>query len=192
MKPINIDVANRLKDLREIFDYTCKDMAELTDITEEEYIVLESGTEDFSLSFLNKAAKALNVEITDLLTGKSPKLTTYEITRKDKGLPIKRRDGFDYQSIAALFKDKIIDPFIVRVGYDKDALNKPIALSTHKGNELDFVLEGTLKVVVDSHETILEPGDSIYYDSGKPHGMIAMNEEGVKFLAIVANYKNKE
>lgn len=191
MQEIYKDVAERLKELREIFEYTYEDMAKYTDVSVEEYTNLESGKEDFSFTFLHKAAKALNVDITDLIKGESPRLTTYEITRENEGFPIKRRIGFDYQSIAHMFKEKIIEPFVVKVAYDEEALNKPISLSTHEGHELDYVLEGELKVSVDSHEVTLKAGDSIYYDSSKPHGMVAASKSGVKFLAVVANYKNK-
>lgn len=192
MNEIYKDVAERLKELREIFEYTSEEMAKFTDVSVEEYEKYESGNEDFSFTFLHKAAKALKVDITDLIKGESPRLTTYEVTRDGEGFPIKRRIGFDYQSIAPMFKEKIIEPFVVKVAYSEDALNKPISLSTHEGHELDYVLEGELKVVVDSHEVILKEGDSIYYNSAKPHGMVAASENGVKFLAVVANYKNKK
>ena len=168
-------------------DYSIEEMAEKTDVTPEEYQVLESGTSDFGFTFLHKAAKALRVDITDLVAGESPRLSTFTVIRDGEGFPIKRRSGFDYHHLAYLFKNKKMEPFVVKVPYEEEALGKPIPLSSHKGQELDYILEGELKTVVDSHEVILKKGDCIYYDSSKPHGMIASSPEGVTFLAIVTS-----
>ncbi|MBR3789429.1 MAG: AMP-binding protein, partial [Clostridia bacterium] len=60
-------------------------------------------------------------------------------------------------------------------------------VTTHAGQELDIVIEGKLKVQVGEHYEILEAGDSIYYDSSTPHGMIAVDGKDCTFYAIVLN-----
>ena len=47
--------------------------------------------------------------------------------------------------------------------------------------------EGHLKVQVGEHIAVLGPGDSIYYDSSTPHGMIAVDGRDCLFYAIVLN-----
>ncbi len=178
-------IAGRLKGLREMMDISISDMARSTEITEEDYTAHESGEKDFSFTFLLKASKALGVDITDLITGESPKLSLYEVVRKGKGLPIHRREGFDYQHLAYLFKNKMAQPFVVRAKYDSNMEKAPIALSSHEGQELDYVLSGSIKIKVEQHEEILHEGDSIYYDSGKGHGMVAIGGEDAVFIAVV-------
>jgi transcriptional regulator with XRE-family HTH domain len=82
------DVSGRLKNTREYLDISVGEMASKTNVSTEEYVSLENGEKDFSLSFLNQAANALGIELIELLTGVTPKLNTYSIVRKDKGLPI--------------------------------------------------------------------------------------------------------
>ena len=60
-------------------------------------------------------------------------------------------------------------------------------LTTHAGQELDIVIDGKLKVQVGEHYEVLGPGDSIYYDSSTPHGMIAVEGGDCTFYAIVLN-----
>jgi acetyl-CoA synthetase len=60
----------------------------------------------------------------------------------------------------------------------------PIPLSTHPGQEFDYVLKGHLKVRIGDKVEILNPGDSLYYDSNQPHGMVAVDCEECEFLAI--------
>jgi quercetin dioxygenase-like cupin family protein len=48
-----------------------------------------------------------------------------------------------------------------------------------------MVLEGDLLLIIDGKELILHEGDSIYFDSGKPHAMKALNNRPVRFFAII-------
>jgi quercetin dioxygenase-like cupin family protein len=47
------------------------------------------------------------------------------------------------------------------------------------------MLEGRLMIVIDKKELILEAGDSIYFDSTKPHGMRALDEKNAVFFALI-------
>ena len=179
------DVSGRLKSTREYLDISVGEMASKTNVTTEEYISLENGEKDFSLSFLNEAANALGVELVELLTGVTPKLNTYSIVRKDKGLPIERRERFAYQHLAYLFKNKKIEPLLVTAPYDEEEQNKPIYLSVHDGQEMDYIISGTLKFQIGDHVEIVNEGDCIYYDSMNPRGMIAVDGKECKFLAIL-------
>ena len=57
--------------------------------------------------------------------------------------------------------------------------------NTHPGQEFNYVLEGTLMIVVDGHEITLNEGDSIYFDSGYKHAMKALNNQQARFLAVI-------
>lgn len=179
------DVSSRLKATREYLDITADFMAERTNTTKDEYISYENGEKDFSLSFLNAAADALGIEMIELLTGMTPTLKTYSVVRKGEGLPIERRIGFTYQHVAYLFKNKKIEPLVVTAPYNAEENNKPIHLSVHDGQEMDFILSGKMKFVINNHTEILNPGDCVYYDSSNPHGMIATDGENCEFLAIL-------
>jgi quercetin dioxygenase-like cupin family protein len=57
--------------------------------------------------------------------------------------------------------------------------------NSHPGQEFNYVIEGTLKVIINGNEIILNEGDSLFFDSGANHGMKAMNNKTAKFLAII-------
>jgi transcriptional regulator with XRE-family HTH domain len=179
------DVSARLKGTREYLDITAEEMAEKTNTDINEYRALENGEKDFSLSFLNDCAAALGVDIIELLTGRTPTLRKYSLSKDGRGLPIKRREGFAYQHMAHTFKDKKAEPFMVSAPYCKSQQDKPIALSSHDGQEMDIVMSGKLKFIIGEHEEILEPGDCIYFDAKNPHGMIAVDGQDCKFLAVL-------
>ena len=179
------DVSGRLKGRKEDLDISVEEIAQKTNVSVEEYITLENGETDSSLSFLNEAANAVGIELIELLTGVTPKLNTYSIVRKAKGLPIERRERFAYQHLAYLFKNKKIEPLLVTAPYDEAEQDKPIHLSVHDGQEMDYIISGTLKFQIGNHIETVNEGDCIYYDSMNPHGMIAVNGKDCKFLAIL-------
>ena len=178
-------IAERIRGLRIIMDIPVSEMAQFTGVSEEEYIACEDARQDFSFTFLYKCANRFGIDISELITGDMPKLSFYSIVRKGEGLPIERRKGFKYQHLAYLFKSKISEPFYVTARYREEEQNEPIHLSTHKGQEFDYVIKGSMKVQLENHIEILNEGDSIYYNSIHGHGMIAINGEDCEFLAVV-------
>ena len=179
------EIAERIRSLREMEELSKEEMAEAVDIPVTEYEEYENGKKDIPFTFLYKCAKRLGVDIIELLTGEAPHLTEYTLVRSGEGLPMKRREGFVYEHLAAHFKNKSIVPFIVKAPFFPEEQDKPIALQKHKGQEFDYVIEGKMKFRHGKHVEILGPGDSVFYDSGKGHGMIAADKKGCTFLAVI-------
>ena len=179
------EVAGRIRSLREDLDITMQEMAEATGRSVAEYSAQESGEQDLSFSFLYKCAERLGVDVIEILTGESPHLKGYSLTRANEGLPIRRRAGFEYLHKAPHFRNKQCEPFVVTAPYIEEEQNQPIHLSKHAGQEFDFVLSGKLRFAYENHVEELEPGDCLLYDSGRGHGMIATGGEPCTFIAIV-------
>ena len=179
------EIAARIKEMREIMGWTAAEMAEKTDVTEQTYLVYESGSIDIPFSFIHKCALAFDVEMMELLEGRSARLTSYTVTRKGGGQKTAQEDGIDITNLAPKFRNKIAEPYWVRYEYDPAQQNKPIHLATHSGQEFDLIISGKLKVQIGNHVEILSEGDSIYYDSSTPHGMIAVDGQDCVFCAVV-------
>ena len=179
------ETAERILALREIMDFTQEEMAAASDVSLPDYRALESGERDFSFTFLLKCAQKFGVDMVELLTGENPKLSGYTIVRKGTGLNINRRAGFTYEHLATYFKGKMAEPFLVTAPYLPEEQGKEIHLSSHEGQELDYVLSGSLRVQIGDHAETLNAGDTIYYDSSIGHGMVAVGGQPCDFLAIV-------
>jgi len=175
-------IAVRIRDLRDIAGFSARDVADKAGIDIAEYEAYETGEVDFSFSHLFNIAEALGVDISDLLTGESPKLQGYVITRKGQGLSFYRRQEYEYRHLAYNFRDKLTEPFLVTVTRDDTGTVKQP--HSHEGQEFDYVLEGTLKVILDGNELYLNEGDSVYYDSSLPHAMYTM-DGACRFIAVV-------
>ncbi len=181
------EMAGRIKELREIEGLSTAEMAIKTAVSEEEYIACESGKADLNFAFIYRCANALSVNVTDIIEGISPKLKSYTVTRYGQGQQIANAHGMTYYNLAYAFQNRIAEPLYVRSTFSQEAQEKEIELTTHSGQECDIVVDGYLKVQIGEHIEVLQPGDSIYFDSNTPHGMIATNGRDCIFYAIVLN-----
>ncbi len=181
------EMAGRIRELREIEGISEESMAKKTGVTIEEYRLCEAGKADLNFAFIYRCALVLSVDVTDIIEGSSPRLSGYTVTRSGMGQKIEQAHGMVYYNLAAQFKNRIAEPLYVNAAYSEEAQYQDIELTSHEGQECDIVISGKLKVQVGTHWEILGPGDSIYYDSSKPHGMIAVGGENCLFYAIVLN-----
>ena len=179
------EVAKRIREMREICDITETDMAKKTEVSLEDYRAYENGELDFPFTFIHKCSLAFGIGITDLLEGQSAHLSSYTVTRKGQGQETAKEDGIEIQNLAPLFRKKIAEPYWVRYEYSEELQSKPIHLTKHSGQEFDFVMSGRLKVQIGENVEYLSEGDSIYYNSSTPHGMIAVDGRDCLFVAVV-------
>ena len=179
------EVASRIREMRDIMGVSATEMAKKTEVTQEEYEKYENGATDMPFAFVHKCALAFGMELTELLEGKNAHLSSYTVTRKGKGQETAKEDGITIQNLAPKFKNKIAEPHWVKYEYSEELQNKPIHLTKHSGQEFDLVINGSLKVQVGDHTEILNEGDSIYYNSSTPHGMIAVGGSDCTFCAVV-------
>ena len=180
-----LEIAQRIHELRDITGFTTAEMAGKTEVTEENYLNYEAGKLDFPFTFIHKCALAFGVEITDLLEGHSARLSSYTVTRKGRGQTTATEEGITIQNLAPMFRKKLAEPYWVRYEYSDELQKKPIHTTTHSGQEFDLVISGTLLVQVGGHKELLHEGDSIFYNSSTPHGMIAVDGKDCVFLAMV-------
>ena len=137
-----LEVARRIREMREIFGFGVAEMAQKTEVSEADYLAYESGKKDFPFTFIHKCALAFGVGITDLLEGQSARLHSYTVTRKGEGQQTAKEDGIEIKNLAPLFLKKIAEPYWVRYEYNEELQNQPIHLTKHSGQEFDFIMKG--------------------------------------------------
>ena len=176
-------IGERLKGLRDVLDIEAQEVADLCGITLQAYLDMENGESDLSVGNLQKIAKHYGVDLDVLLFGEEPHMSSYYLTRKGQGQSVERRKAYKYQSLAAGFRGRKADPFMVCVEPKPD--DAPVERNSHEGQEFNMVTEGTLQLTIGSKTLVLNEGDSIYFDATQPHGMRAVGDKPVSFLAII-------
>ena len=174
-------IAERLRGLRDALNLSTGEVASKCDVSLSDYEKYESGNSDIPMSFICDLAQTFGVETTALISGGDPHSLVYYVTRKGTGVSVERTKSYKYQALASGFRFAKAEPFEVIV----EPTDNPLLLNSHIGQEFILILEGTMQLHIAGNDIALYEGDSIYFDSSKPHGMIALGGNKVKFLAII-------
>lgn len=174
----------KLRATREKRGFSLEELAEKTGIDREALAQLEAGKELLPLGQLIKLSKALSLRMADVI---SPGEEPFTIVRSDQrrsfarfGQARQASHGYEYESLAAGKKDRLMEPFIVTL--HPAAAGEP---SAHDGQEFIYVLEGEMEVVVNDTRDVLKPGDAIYYDSTSMHLVKAHGDKPARILAVL-------
>ncbi|MDL2321286.1 cupin domain-containing protein [Desulfosarcina sp. OttesenSCG-928-A07] len=124
-----------------------------------------------SLGPLVKIARALNVRLGTFLDDQistDPVVVRHQGKQEElnmlrgKGKPV----ALKYYSLGTGKSDRHMEPFYVELLPEPD---KEKDLSSHEGEEFFVVHAGQIEVIYGTETHVLNPGDSIYYNSIVPH-----------------------
>ncbi len=179
------EMAQRIREMREITGLTASEMAEKTEVSLDTYMQYESGEIDLPFTFIHKCSLIFNIGMSDLLEGQSSRLSSYTVSRKGHLQDKISEDGIAILNMAPMFRNKIAEPYWVTYEYQEELIDQPIHMTSHSGQEFDYILRGRLKIQVGDNIEYLSEGDSIFYNSTTPHGMIAVDGRDCTFLAFI-------
>ena len=173
-------ISQRIRELRDILDISAEELAKQVNISVEEYEKYENAEEDIPIGVIYGVAAALNVDPTVLLTGDAPRMSDYTIVRQGRGVSVERYRGYKFSSLAFNYIDRQFDPMLV----DLEPMENPPELVVHGGQEFNYVISGTVQLVIGSREFLLNAGDSAFFNPMTPHGQRAVGGP-VRFLTII-------
>lgn len=171
----------RIKGLREACDIPREEMAADLGIDVDTYTAYEETGADVPISAIFHMASKFNVDMAELLTGIPARLDTYHVVKAGTGRTVDRYPGYYYQDLAWGFTHKIMQPLLVTL----DPTDEPAELVTHRGQEFNLVLKGTVVVTFGEKELVLEEGDSIYFNPTLPHGQKCGGDVPAQFVTVI-------
>jgi len=180
MENIN-EIAARIRELREVCDYTQETLAKELNVDPEAYKGYEQNG-DFPISVIYEIANKFGVDFNELVTGEPSRIDTYQVVRRGKGRSISRYPGYRFKDLAFRYADKVMQPLLVTLEPD----DAPAKLVSHAGQEFNLVLKGTIAVVFEDREIILNEGDSIYFNPTYLHGQRCVGDSKARFLTMIA------
>lgn len=176
------EIAARLRELREVSDYTPEQLAKELKLETETYLSYEREGKDIPISVIYEIAHKFGVDFTEIITGVPAKLNSYHIVRRGYGKVVNRNPEYHYEDLAYRYFGKIMQPLLVTLLPS----DKPAKLITHTGQEFNMVLEGTVIVTLGDKEFALTAGDSIYFNPERPHGQRCGGDTKARFLTVIA------
>ncbi len=182
-----INVAETIKTLRLEKQLSLQQVAERTGFSTALLSQIENHLISPPLGTLGKIARALDVDMGYFFG--APSNAEFTIVRNNERRPVSRvasrqgvKYGYSYESLAFEQKNRHMEPFIVIL---EPATRKDRYAYSHEGEEFIFVLEGKMEVVLGEHVDILEPGDSIYFNSQIPHRVQCAEGDQTRILAVI-------
>jgi transcriptional regulator with XRE-family HTH domain len=175
------EIAARIRELREVCDYTSEQLAAELNLDPAVYAGYEENG-DFPISVIYEIANKFGVDFNELVTGEPSRIDTFQVVRRGKGKSISRYPGYRFKDLAFRFADKIMQPLLVTL----EPSDEPAKLVSHSGQEFNLVLKGSVAVVFEDREIILNEGDSIYFDPTHLHGQRCAGDTKARFLTMIA------
>lgn len=176
---------NNIKEMRHRKSYSIEQLAEMVDMDAGYLNELEEKDVEASVSELLKISTALETDISALIYGKELHEAGITLTRPETRRVVERRKKHKYESLASDYSGRHMEPFLVEV-FEQD--DEHLEFSSHDGEEFHYVIQGTLKIIVDDNEYLLNQGDSLYFDSSFRH---ALNAVGGNVEVLVTIYNEK-
>ncbi len=176
------EIGARLRELREVSDYTIEELAAEFNVDPEVYAGYEENGQDVPISLIFEIAQKFKVDFNEIITGKTAWLNTYHLIRRGGGKNVNRNPEYHFEDLAYRYGNKVMQPLLVTLE-PTDAPAKPI---THTGQEFNLVLEGTVIITLGSKEFTMNAGDSIYFNPQIPHAQRCGGDVKARFLTVIA------
>jgi transcriptional regulator with XRE-family HTH domain len=177
------EFGKRIRQYRVNKRLTLRELAERTGITKGYLSKIEKAKKAPPVSTLINLAKALNISISEIF-GEVEEESPVCLVKEDERHIITRDGssfGYAYQTVAHLFHNKHMDPYVLTLPLKP----KQNAIFQHEGEEILFVLEGTMKFFHGKREFIVDEGDCVYFDAGIPHYGVCQGNKEVKCLMVI-------
>ena len=188
----NLKIGDRSKSLRTEKKMSIEAVSKESGISESIISGIEDNTISPPLGSIISLAKVFQVTLGEFLGDSAD--SPYCIVRSDDRKTVSRfssvgssSGGYSYESLGHQKQNRQMEPFLVTLTPDERSHVEP---NQHEGEEIIFVLEGQVEVSLSDHTDVLNPGDSIYYDSTLPHVVSCYGGEPATILAVI--YAKKE
>ncbi|MDN5582125.1 MAG: helix-turn-helix domain-containing protein [Corynebacterium sp.] len=171
-------VGTRLRATRQQLSMTIAEAAEATGISRSTLSRLENGGRRPTLELLMPLARLYRVALDDLVGAPQTGDPRIDIRPLYRGGAVHLRLGGDGEKGVTAFKHVIPG---VAAGRRPESAPRQ---HSHPGREWVFVLAGTLRLVLDGSEYLIEPGEVAEFECTVPHWFGAGGETAVEYLGL--------
>jgi transcriptional regulator with XRE-family HTH domain len=177
------ELGKKIKEYRMKKGLTLQKLEEKTGFTKGYLSKVENTKKAPPVSTLVVLAKALEFSLSEIFGEKEEKSSISLVKRNQRQVVARNGTvfGYSYQTLAHKFYKKQMEPYILTLPVKP----KQVALFQHEGEEILFVLEGTMKFLHGDQEFIAEEGDCLYFDASIPHHGICQGKKEVECLMVV-------
>ena len=182
-----LHIGKKIRELRKKGGLVLQDLSDRTGLSKPLLSQIEKETVSPPIATLLKISKAFNTNISFFFQDDGPEEKVV-VVRKDESKVIDSRyfgreeSGYYYEAIAFKKPKKYMEPFLVE--FKRKRVDQ-LSYFSHDGEEFIYLLEGILEFRTESQQYILQPGDSLYFESSIPHAYRALERKNAKALSVI-------
>jgi len=171
-------VGQRIRELRTKKELSLRALAELSGLSTNAISLIERGDNSPTVSSLHSLANALEVPVTAFFE----QHTDGQVIHTMKNCrPTSETAGVRMENLGSGLPHQQIEPFLMTIEPAGSSTSSQI---THSGEELVYVLEGTLVCMIKDQEYVLEKGDSLLFLATQPHIYRNQTSKAAQILII--------
>lgn len=186
----DFEVGQKIKSLRKEKKMTAKKLANEAGISVGMLSLLENGSTSGSVETLRKIVKVLNTTLAHIFTNDKEDIVNGTIS--SESLYVVRKDARKKISFPdPLYKCELLTPNLqgelefILVELEAGRTTEEVLPHTQGGEECDYVLEGTIDVLLDDQEFILNEGDSIRFNPDVPHKIENKSSKKARYISVI-------
>jgi len=183
-----LKLGEKVKELRLRRQYTLRQVAAATGLSIPLLSQVENNAVSPPVATLLRIARALEVGISHFFREEESQARAVVVRKHERKKTFRpmhaqhRNSGYTYEALAYTKNAKHMEPFLVEFEPKK---KEDLAFLKHRGEEFLFLFRGRLAFYYDHEETVLEPGDSLYFESEVPHGFRALRGRKAQAIVVV-------
>jgi transcriptional regulator with XRE-family HTH domain len=183
-----VSIGQRLRDLRIKKGYSLRILAERSSLNINTLSLIENNKTSPSVATLQQLARALDVPITDFFETEAesrPVVYTSRFKREDAQLERGRMEN-----LGKGLTRNAVQPFVVTLEVGADS---GVQMIVHTGYEFVYVLSGRVMYLIDNKPYLLDPSDTLVFESHLPHRWKNVGEgEAQIILVLVPSDQHEE
>ncbi len=172
MGKIKLNMGSKIKELRKAKGLGLKEVSEKLGLSSSLLSQIENDKVTPSIATLFKIANFLGKKTSFFLDG-------YTEKKQVESLVVKKKERTILHSRNSKIRYELLNPKLsnAKVEFLEVILEKGCETGTytHDGEEYGIVLTGKLEVILDGNQYVLGQGDSIAFDSSRPHGFRSLS-----------------
>ncbi len=174
----SLPIGRRLKKLRKDRKLTLKHLANETGLAPSYISSVEKGEVIPPVAVLLQLSKALGID-SSLLLQAERKMAGKKKEEDDQ----RRTDSYSYENLTPQAGSKHLKAF--RVFIEPRSEHRAGASYQHQGEEFQYVLTGKVEVMIGESRNVLEPGQSIHFDSSIVHKLRNLSAERAELIVVL-------
>lgn len=179
------EIGKRIKALRLKQKRTLQDLADKTGFTKGYLSKVENTEKAPPVSTLLALARGLGVNVATLFGETVEVAGKISVVRKPDRLQIARDQsvfGYSYEALAHPKLNKRMEPYVLTLPHGGQ--ESPTTFQ-HSGEEMLYVLQGSIRFHYGSDVYDLSKGDTIYFDAEVPHCGVTIGNEVAECISVI-------